>query len=448
MSFSQKTVVMGAMWTIGTYTLTVGMRFLSNIVLSRLVVPEVFGVLMIISTLKFGLEFLTDVGIGQNIVRSEHGEKTSFKNTAWTLQFVRGLILFSALSLAAYPLGQLYEIPVVAIVLSGFTMIILGTASTATYYLQRNMQLARLNLFDVTIDAVTALLVVGLALVSPTIWSMIAANLIAATFRASLSYILPNARNWFEWNRAYVREVLSFGKWIFLSSVLSFLCMNFDKLYLASSVPLATVGIYAIARTIADLPAALISRISYQLVFPLISAHAGESRASLRHHVGGLRLKLLICVALCMGFGIAVSDIAAGIIYDPRYADAGWMLALLLTGIWCGIMCTVNEYTLLGVGKPIYGVFGNGAKLAGLVVLTPFGIAWWGLPGAIVAISVSELVRYIPVIYGQWRENISFIRQDILVNVVLLASLVIFLAVRLQLGYGTPFDRIPWVSQG
>ncbi|MCX8996221.1 oligosaccharide flippase family protein [Rhizobiaceae bacterium BDR2-2] len=443
MAISQRRVVTGAMWTIGTYVLTVGIRFVSNIILSRIVVPEVFGVLMIITTLKFGIELLTDVGIAQNVVRSKDGDKKSFQNTAWTLQFVRGLVLFGLLTMAAYPLSQIYQIPASAIQLSGLTLVILGAASTSIYYLQRQMQLMRMNLFDLAVDAVSAVLVVGLALINPTVWSIIAANLLGAAFRATLSYALPRARNWFEWNRAHVEEVLSFGKWIFLSSILSFLCMNFDKLFLAQSLPLAVVGVYAIARTIADLPSALIGRISYQLVFPLIAAHAGETRAALRRHVGSLRLKLLLGAAFCMAFGISVADIATEIIYDSRYHEAGWMLAMLLVGIWFSIVCTVNDYMLLGLGKPVYAVIGNSLKLAGLVALTPVASAWMGLPGAIMAISACELFRYLPVVYGQWREQISFVRQDVLVNAALVAFLALFLFVRLETGFGTPFDAIP-----
>jgi O-antigen/teichoic acid export membrane protein len=442
MALSEKKLVKGAFWTIGAYGFTVCLRFFSNVILSRLVVPEVFGLMMILSTLKMGAELMTDVGIGQNIVRSANAEKQSFQNTAWTIQFVRGFVIFGFLSLAAYPLAQLYEIPTSAIALSALTVLVAGTASTSVYYLQRYMDIKRYNMLELTCDVASAILVIGLAFISPTIWSLIAANILAAALRASLSYGLPRAHNRFEWHSAYAGEIISFGKWMFLSSLLAFLCMNFDRLYLAQAIPLAIIGIYAIARTIAEIPAALVARLGHQLIFPLIAANQTGSREDLKQRVAPMRLKMLATAAFAIAFGIATADIAVSVIYDDRYRDAGWMLALLLSGAWFAILCSVNEYTVLGVGKPMYGVAGNATKFVVLLAGTPPAVQAYGLPGAILVIAASEILRYAPVLYGQRRERLSFFRQDLFLSLFLTAVLAGFLWLRWQLGLGTPFDAI------
>lgn len=442
MALSEKRIVKGAVWTIGAYGFTVCLRFFSNVVLSRLVVPEVFGLMMVLNTLKMGAELMTDVGIGQNIVRSANAEKQSFQNTAWTIQFVRGLAIFGLLSLAAYPLARLYEIPMSAIELSALAVLVAGTASTSVYYLQRHMDIKRYNIFELVCDILQAVLVVGLAFLSPTIWSLIAANILAAGLRAALSYGLPHARNRFEWHGDHAREIISFGKWMFLSSLLAFLCMNFDRLYLAQAIPLAVVGIYAISRTIAEIPAALAARLGHQLIFPLIAASQAGSREDLRRGVAPMRFKLLAAAAFAIAFGIATADIAVSLIYDDRYRDAGWMLALLLAGVWFAILCSVNEYTVLGVGKPMYGVAGNATKLAALVAGTPPAVMAYGLPGAILTVAASEILRYIPVFYGQRRERVTFFRQDLFLSLFLAVLLSTFLWLRWYLGFGTPFDGI------
>jgi len=441
-NFSQKRVVTGAMWTVGAYGLSVCLRFVSNVILSRIVAPEVFGVLMIVFTLKNGMELVTDVGIGQSVVRNPNAENRSFKNTVWTLQFVRSFILCCIFSIAAYPLSALYDISPSLLQVTALNILILGAASTSFYYMQRHMMLKQANLFEVVLDVTTIIVTVTLALIHPSVWAIMVANLISAIIRATASYMLPHAINWFEWNTAYVREVLSFGKWIFLSSLLAFLCGNFDKLFLAQAVPLALVGVYSIARIIADLPGTLIGRISFQLVFPLISASASEARPALIQQVSPLRFKLLLLAATSIAIGIATADFAITIVYDARYHDAGWMLSMLLVGAWFGILSTVNEYTMLGVGKPAYGVAGNLLKLLSLVVLSYAGQAWLGLAGVILAVIASELLRYFPIAFGQRRERISFLSQDLLINAIFLALIALLLFIRIELGYGTPFATV------
>lgn len=437
---SEKLVMRGAVWTIGTYGLSVGLRFGSNIVLSRLVMPEVFGVMLVINTLRNGIELISDVGVGQNIVHNGHGEKKTFLDTAWTIQVLRGLVLFSILFLAAAPLGELYSLPASAIQFSAATLAIMGAASVSIYLLQRRLQLVRLNLFDLGMDLIGAILVVGLALYSPTIWSLILANVLAAAIRTIATYLLPHGRNWFSCEPAYARQILSFGKWIYLASLLSFLCASFDKLYLGQSIPLALLGIYGIARNVADLPASLIARLGHSLVFPLIAREQDRPRSELRMHLGPLRLKLLLACAVCVAFGAAFADYAIRIVYDARYHEATWMLPILLAGVWGAVLCSINEYALLGVGKPLYGATGNMAKLACLVVGIPLGLQVAGLLGAIVVIALSDLCRYVVILFGQHRERVSFFLQDVLVSAVMLGLLAVLTLLRVQLGLGTAFD--------
>lgn len=440
MSLSSKLVMRGAFWTIGAYGGSVGLRFGTNVVLSRLVAPEIFGVMLIINTLRNGIELLSDVGIGQNIVQNPKGESRSFRDVAWTIQLVRGLILFSLLFLAAAPLGQLYQLPGSAIQLSALTLALMGCASVSGYLLQRRLQFVRLNLFDLGVDAVGAALVIGLAFASPTIWSLILANILTAAIRTIATYFLPDARVWFAWNRQHAREILSFGKWIYLSSLLAFLCASFDKLYLGQAIPLALLGIYGLARNVADLPAALFARLGHSLVFPVIASQQSSSRSELHARLSPLRLKLLLVSAACVAFGTAFADYAIMIIYDSRYHDAGWMLPVMLLGVWGAILCSMNEYALLGVGKPFYGAAGNMTKLVCLVVGIPLALKTTGLLGTILVVAFSDFCRYIPVLIGQRRERLSFFLQDVAVTLFLLVLLGAFILLRWQAGFGTPFD--------
>lgn len=440
MSFSSKLVTRGAIWTIGAYGASVGLRFGSNVVLSRLVAPEVFGVMLIINTLRIGIELISDVGIGQNIVQNPKGETRSFRDVAWTIQLVRGVILFSLLFLAAAPLGRLYQLPPEAIQFSALTLVLMGGASVSIYLLQRRLQFIRLNLFDLGVDAIGAVLVISLAFISPTIWSLILANVLTAAIRMVATYFLPEARVRLAWRKDHAHEILSFGKWIYLSSLLMFLCASFDKLFLGQAIPLALLGIYGLARNVADLPSALFGRIGYSLVFPVIASQQAQSRTELHARLAPLRLKLLLGSAACIAFGTAFADYAIMIIYDDRYHEAGWMLPVMLLGVWGAILCSMNEYALLGLGKPLYGAAGNMVKLVCLVVGIPLALKTTGLLGTILVVAFSDFCRYIPILIGQRRERLSFFLQDLGVSLFLLALLGAFILLRWQAGFGTPFD--------
>jgi len=442
MAFSSRQVIRGAIWTIGTYGASVGLRFGSNVILSRLVIPEVFGVMLIIGTLRNGIDLLSDVGIGQNIVQNPKGDQRDFLNVAWTIQVLRGVLLFSLLFALAVPLGQLYQLPSTAIQLSALTLAVMGASSISIFLLQRRLRFAQSNLFDLGIDAIGAVLVVGLAWYSPTIWSLIFANILTMAIRTGATYLLPDARNWFAWQRDHAREIVHFGKWIYVSSLLTYLCASFDRLFLGQSIPLALLGIYGIARNVADLPAALFARLGHSLVFPVVASSQEAPREQLRARIAPLRFKLLLCCAVCIALGTSVADYAIMIVYDSRYHEAAWMLPVMLLGVWVSILCSMNEYALLGLGKPLYGASGNLAKLVCLAIGFPLALHAFGLLGAILVVALGDVCRYFPILFGQRREHLSFRGQDLVLSGVLLALLGAFTLLRWQLGFGTAFDSV------
>src|SRR5262249_55302456 len=154
----------------------------------------------------------------------------------------------------------------------------------------------------------------------------------------------------------------------FVSSIVYFLAMNFDRLYLGKVAPLELLGVYGIARTLSDVVNALSLRLCYYLVFPTVSASSDVSREQLRGRLASIRLAFLLAAAFGLSCFIATADFVIEILYDQRYQAAAWMLPVLFSGSWFSILSSVNESALLGLGKPSYGAAANGLRLAFILI--------------------------------------------------------------------------------
>lgn len=418
-------------------------RFASNVVLSRLLNPEIFGMMLIINTVRQGVELSSDLGFAQNVIQNKAGDRPAFFNTVWIMQMLRGCLLGAIMFFGANFVSQLYSVPASALELSAATLFMAGMTSTSIYLLHRNLQLAKLNLFELVQDILGAALAIIAALLSPTVVSLVLAMLVAQSIRALSSYALTMYRNRFQFDRGHAIEILKFGRWIFLSSILMFLCASFDRLYLGKVASLSALGIYGIARALSDVPTLLAARIGYSVIFPLVSSTQSDPRSDVRARLSGIRFKLLLIAAAAVAFGVSIADIAIAVIYDARYHDAQWMLTLLLIGVWPAVLCALAEYMLLGFGKPIYGVAGNGLKLLFYLIVLPLAHSYFGMLGAIVAIASSELARYLGLGIGQWREQLSFFRQDGFATLIFLTLVVAISWLRWLAGLGTAFDSIP-----
>ena len=94
-------------------------------------------------------------------------------------------------------------------------------------------------------------------------------------------FLLPDVKQRFHLSRPFVREILHFGKWITLSSIVSFMAVNFDRLYLAKIVPLALLGVYGIARSISELFSVAIGYLGNTVLFPFIASQSQMTRSRL-----------------------------------------------------------------------------------------------------------------------------------------------------------------------
>jgi O-antigen/teichoic acid export membrane protein len=446
MAISVKFLLKGTAWTIGSYIVIQLLRLVINVVLSRLLAPELFGIMLIVYSLRLGLELISDVGIGQNIIYNENAEDPAFYNTAWTMQFFRNTVLSVVFLAAAVPMAKIYQTPVLVYVvpITAFGLVISGLTSVGKTIAQKRLQVVKLSIFDTIMMVIYAAAHIIAAYLSPTIWALVYGGLFASAMSTIGSYfLLSDVKQRFYLSKRYFWEIIDFGKWIFLSSIVVYLSTYIDRLYLGKVISLELVGIYGIARSLSDLTGNLVLRLGNAVLFPFIASHSQAPRAELHRQLAPLRFKFLLLASLGFSFFVAGADIVIKILYDERYHAATWMLPILVIGSWFSTLATINESTLLGLGKPSYSAFSNSSKFVFLLVGLWLGVEFFGVLGGICAVALGNLFGYIPILFGQFRERFSFAMQDFLATLAVIALVVLWEWIRWLAGFGTSFDSIP-----
>lgn len=415
-------------WTTGSYAVAQAFRLVNNVVLARLLAPELFGIMLIVNTLRTGVELLSDIGIGQNIISNKNGEDPDFYNTAWILQIVRGILLALVCIAVTYPVSQFYNsqtiykiIPVISSI-----FVFTGFQSISRFIAQKRLNLKAVSIYDIFVAVSSMIVHIVCAIITPTIWALVYGGIISsAVAMAGSFFIIDGVKYKFGFSVPYAKEILHFGKWILLSTIVYFLSMNFDRLYLARSLPFQILGIYGVARSLADVLSLLVARIGSLVIFPMVAA-AGHSEGVLRQKLSRSRNSMLLGGALFVSLFVAASDLIVFVLYDDRYKAAALMLPVLAFGVWFSILCTISESILLGVGRPSYGAIANLIKLLWLLVGLPVGVVYFGVAGAVGVMASADLVRYVPLLRAQKLEHISFFRQDLVITLALCAMVVVW----------------------
>ena len=104
-------IIRSSLWSVGGFGLGHALRLASNLILTRLLFPEAFGLMALVTIFMIGLEMFTDLGIVTSIIQNKRGEEADFLNTAWTIKVIRGIVIFICIYLIAGPVAWFYEEP-------------------------------------------------------------------------------------------------------------------------------------------------------------------------------------------------------------------------------------------------------------------------------------------------------------------------------------------------
>lgn len=435
----------GVAWTVGFFGLSQSLRIVSSVVLTRLLTPEIFGIFVIVYVIQNTIDLLSDVGFGKNLVLSKDAEKPEFYNTVWSIRLLRGLLLFPLCVAAALPLAHFYKTPELGWILpiTGMYFVIEACSSLSVPVLQKRMQIAKLNFFQFAIEGIATIGQMVFAYFNPTIWALAFGFLGSAVVGTIGSYlVMPDLRHKFFISREYTRQISSIGKWSFLASVVFVVTSGYDSLYLGRVVPLELLGVYGIARNIAQAMNGLAGKVNGAVIFPFIASHSELPRRDFRDQLSVVRAKFMLVAALGFSVLAASSDLLIHILYDYRYQQAGWMLSVMFIGVWFSMIGFVNDATLVGFGKLYYGALSFALKFAVLLLGLPLVFMKYGVAGALVLVVLSEISRYIPILIGQAREGFSFVKQDLTMTLLMLGLVGVWEWLRWVFGLGTSFDSI------
>lgn len=403
-------------------------RLGTSLVLTRLLAPEMFGAMMLVSTLRIAGELLSDVGIGQSIVRSPRGEERRFLDTAWTLQVVRGVLLALVMVVAAGPIANFYEQPELKLLLMAASLMFVftGLQSTALFLMQRQVRLRATATYEFVNAMFQAAFTIGLAVLMPTVWALAWGMIGGCAFSCLMSYVIGRGHlPRFAWDKSAASEILHFGKWIFLSTMIYFAAMSADRFYFVAVLPLAVVGVYSIARTFAEMFDQLGQRAGSMLIFPKFAA-LGDQRAEVAVWLRKKRRSVLALVALGIGGAMAVSDELLMLLYDARYHLAAFMLPVLLVGVWFRVLASFADAMLMGCGRPGPGAFANGAKFAIMLIGLPLAMSQANLFAALLVLVLAEVGRWAVLSPVLQREGLATIADDLGLTALVVGSTLAF----------------------
>lgn len=389
------------------YALSQAIRLGSNLILTRLLVPEMFGVMSVVTVIIIGLNLFSDIGLLQNVVNSKRGEERLFLNTVWASQIIRGVFLFVLMLLISFlfsqanilsilPTGSAYAYPALPniIALLSLTILISALNSTKMLTANRKLMMGHLTLIEIISQIISVVFIITWASIRPEIWALVYGGIVASSIKMILSHVLiPGRNNRLEWDWKAFHEIFHFGKWIFATSIFGFLLGQGDQLILGGLISAEKLGIYSIALLLAIALRQLLSKVFATVLYPALTEVARERKNELSDTYYKIRRYVDGVTFFTAGFFFFTGHILITFLYDDRYHAAGWMMEVLVLSLITVGPGMLADQCFLALGRARELTYMIIMQVILLFSLLPLLFYLYGMEGAVWATVITPLIK-------------------------------------------------------
>ena len=318
---NKEKLVKGVAW-IGTAKVLVNsLGLISTVILSRLLMPEDFGLIAIATAVIGIVGVISEFSLYKALVQRDDPEPAHF-HTAWTMNLIRGAIVAGVIALMALPIADFYGDGR----LSGILMLMAVTTLVGSFVnpklavFERELQFRQSFILSLTGKIVGFIATVGVAYFYRSYWALVVGPLVTEFALVLVSYLLfpylprPTLSKY--------RDLLSYSIWLTFGKWVQALNWRSDPLVLGYFFTSQLLGQYAMGSRITSKTIGEITTPVKQILFP---AFARIKNDALRLRSGYLRSQGVLCM-LCFPVGAGFAATAPELVVAAL--GEKWALAI------------------------------------------------------------------------------------------------------------------------
>ncbi len=376
------------------------LRLGSNLLLTRLLVPEAFGLMTLALMTIRGAQLITETGFGNALV-SRQGDFGAAKDTAFTLLAVRGVLLTALMVPIAFGMAAFYDKPELIALISvlGISFLFSGVNNINLMWTIRELDFKKVAIIENVVGFSSFVIAIAIAWWTRSVWALVASFVAAAVIKCAMSYILVPGRPVFHIDRKIASELLHYGKFITASTILMFVASEAGGAVIGKMLDVAQLGHYSVAFLLANFPPTHVAFALSNIMFPAYSKIQNDL-PMLRKTFSQVTDVVASLVMPVMAGMAAAADTMIYAFYGPGWEDAVAPFRILCIYGAIHAVVTINGYMFNGIGRPDVGFRISIIRVVSILILIVPAIKLWGTVGAAWAMS---FVMFTNLLYGLYQ---------------------------------------------
>lgn len=389
---TEQTVKSGV-WVSGLNVVNRMFQLTMVLIVARLIGPAEFG-LMSASTLALGaFTSLSQLGIDTALIQRIESNVDRCLNTAWVLQIARGAIITVLIYATAPFIAEFFNDSEITAVLRllAFIPLLKGLQNPGILYFQKDLEFHLQFLYSLSSTVVRVFVSIGYALVSPSVWALAVGFVSAILTKLGGSYLLHSYRPRPGFNREIARELLGYGKWIFVSRGLAYLGGQGDDAFVGWYLGTGPLALYRLGFRLSNAPATEVTHTISSVVFPAYSKIQDDVAALRQGYFDTLQLISFISFPMAVGI-IVVTPPFVTLVLGSAWVEM--IVPMQLLAVY-GLFRSVRSAAIplfRAVGRPNLETRVRAIKLALLAIAIYPATAEYGLIGVAFVVLGQSLV--------------------------------------------------------
>jgi O-antigen/teichoic acid export membrane protein len=348
--------------------------WLITLVVIRLLAPEDYGLMALVSVVISLLISLSEMGLGSSVVQAQKlggGELARVSGIVIALNLLACVLLISAAPLLGLVFREERLIPLVRVASLQFVLSALSTMPQSLVY--REMRFKWLAVVDLTAVIAAGLTTLVLAWRGAGVWALVIGSLVQSGVRTALllrdGFVVPH------FALHGMRHHLQFGGAVTVSRLVWQLVYQADVLIAGRFLPESAVGLYSVSLHVATLPMQKIMGVINQVALPAV-ARLQEDLPRLRARL--LEASRLLCFA-SVGMLWGMSSVApefVHVVMGDKWEGAIYPLRIICLVVPLRMLNAVYSTSTVGLGRATVDMRNAATNAVVLPVAFLIGVHW------------------------------------------------------------------------
>lgn len=395
MSVLKQKAIQGVVWTSINRFTTIGIQFISGIILARLLTPDDYGCIGMLSIFMLISSTFIDGGFGSALIQKKRPSQEDYSTIfIWNLGI--SIIIYTLLYVSAPAIAYFYKIPLLSDILriQGIILILNALQTVQVNQLNKQFRFKKIAIVSLITSITSLSVTIYLAYEGLGVWALVTQNILLS--------LIPTIIYWFT-NKWYpqlrfsihsFKELFSFGFYMFLSSIINTTVNNIQGLLIGRLYNPTIVGYYSKAHSTEKLASTSISQIIAQVSYPLY-AELQDNKLALINVVKKLTALLAYITFPMLSLLALLATPIFTLLYSEKWLNCvPYFQILCIAGIAICLQ-SVNSQTISAIGKSKLMLKWTVVKQLSGVSIVVLGLIFFGIEGLLVGMVIKSWLIYI-----------------------------------------------------